>query len=270
MLEVVAMLLCTECGNHATGPSFCGYCAVPLRLRCRPTREGERARDLAEEREHVLASHATRTLEVNNALVPKLLLYLENEDAHRPMLFQVTPQDAVGWLTRSGPSGFTPVHVGSCPHWDLSRNNAPCDCPKYKMAATLRKEVCNLQGTCRRAGLSAQWCPLRRAGNPFTAPQVATFLEVTEREQTAGGVGAVQAALVDESVSEVLMRAAQLDWLRKSECGSAGASHGSSQRWALLQHAVEYGTACYGRAALGGMPAAVGSRGRVRRTLRSR
>ena len=183
-------------------------------MRRTPTEHGVRARELVKQREQMLAQHATRTLEVTNVLVAKLMRYLENEGVQAPTLFQVTPADAVGWLTLSGLSGFTPVHVGSCPHWGMNRNDASCGCPKRKTAPTLRKEAFSLQGACRRAGLTSQWCPLKRAGNPFTAPQVAAFLEVTEREQTAGGVGAVQAALVDESVYEALMRATQRAWLR--------------------------------------------------------
>ena len=166
---------------------MCGVVGPTRRI---PTAEGLRRREVVKDRQTMLNQHATGSQAAAVALVSRFLAHLAEDGVMSPSLHDVTPADAIAWLAWSGEIGNTPIHSSDCTRWGLDRTEASCSCPKRPVYGTLRKNKFILQGACSRAGMLAQWCPLRKAGNPRTASQGSAFPDLIERKLSAGGVGA--------------------------------------------------------------------------------
>jgi integrase len=206
---------CLECGTNQIRMKYCAMCGVEHpRMRIPRSATGNAAMATRTQRLAELAVYVTGT---NNAISTRereFVAYLRDEGVAEASLFGANPDDVIGFLAWTSASGNTPIHNASCTQWGLRRDEATCTCPRRKAASTLRTYKFAIQSACRDAGMTTPWCPMRRAGNPADARRVAEFLELTEREQASGGVGAKQAALVDEMVFQRLTKEVLRAWRR--------------------------------------------------------
>lgn len=206
----------------------------------RPTELGERARQLKREREQQLSLWETSTAGAVDAQGKRFLEYLQHDGVADATLLDATPSDVVGYLLVQGATGNTPVHVAECVQWGVMRGAANCACPRRMTVGTLRTYKFSLQTACRDTGMAGAWCPLRQAGNPCDSRAVSRFLDVTEREQLAGGVGVKQAALIDDSVFKRLMDTVWREWARATRGEAKDKREKQEEAFALARDALYY------------------------------
>ena len=145
----------------------------------------------------IVQTHATKTAKAHAAVRREFLAYLAADGA-QPLLCASTPLDVVRFLMSKDAGGTTRVHARECPFWQYGGVMAGnlCECPKRAAASATNTTYGYLRAIFNHAGLTAQWNPVACAGNPATAPQVESFVELVGREQLASGVVKKRAPLL--------------------------------------------------------------------------
>ncbi len=211
---------------------FCFNCGAALRHERAASAAVKRSREQLDERwSYLQKSFAPPSSEVHVRMMAELMAYLRADGNPYPTPQAATPDDVVKMFIAkdAGTKGRTIVHTDTCEWWGVKKN-APCPCPKRMKAATLRSQKASLQAMFRDLGYRAPWLESAGTGNPCMSWQVDQYLSCIEREQCAAGVETQQAALVDMSVFDRLMRATLAAW-RESEPSSVARMEAARDAW---------------------------------------
>ena len=206
--------MCPECTSLTPGPNFCGTCAAPIRKLRTPSHHARLLRQTGQQRYSELEAQFTPPSDPKRqAMFDALMLFMREDGLPEPSIYDVTPRDVVAFMLAkdSKVHGQTVVHTDDCPDWGTKLTR--CKCPRRMSYYTLRQYRYALQKYFIVNGLTDQWSPTSGTGNPLKSPFVDRYLTLIESEQCAAGVAQLQAALIDTSLYEAILRDTLSEWL---------------------------------------------------------
>lgn len=145
-------------------------------------------------------------------------MYSILKDAGLPEdLHYITPDDILAYLLSRDQTSHTIVHTTACPAWDAPMH---CECPRRAKHDSLKTTVGRLRGVFRDDGMPLPWETQSRMANPANSKAVKHYLAQVALEQRTGNVGTQKAALIDDSIYDLLQRQLLADWAAENEAGN--------------------------------------------------